>query len=190
MEQFIGCDAHKKYSVFVAVNERGEASPAIRVVHDREQYRQFLEGLPAGSQIALEAGGHYYWMVDEMEAAGHQPRLVHPLEAKKRMGKTSKKTDQVDAHGLGILLRNGTLPEVWIPPSGLRDQRESLRLRMFLVQQRTRLKNRIQGALARYNIQIAGFEVTAEATLRRSSPLIASGRGGPLEMATGDRRKV
>jgi hypothetical protein len=27
---------------------------------------------------------------------------------------------------------------------------------MFLVQQRTRLKNRIQGALARYNIQIAG----------------------------------
>ena len=62
MEQFIGCDAHKKYSVFVAVNERGEASPAIRVVHDREQYRQFLEGLPAGSQIALEAGGHYYWL--------------------------------------------------------------------------------------------------------------------------------
>ena len=156
MEQFIGCDAHKKYSVFVAVNERGEASPAIRVGHDREQYRQFLERLPAGSQIALEAGGHYYWMVDEMEAAGHQPRLVHPLEAKKRMGKTGKKTDKVDANGLGILLRNGTLPEVWIPPSGLRDQRESLRLRMFLVQQRTRLKNRIQGALARYNIQIAG----------------------------------
>jgi len=71
------------------------------------------------------------------------------------MGKTGKKTDKVDANGLGILLRNGTLPEVWIPPSELRDQRESLRLRMFLVQQRTRLKNRIQGALARYNIQMA-----------------------------------
>jgi len=156
MKQFIGCDAHKKYSVFVAVNERGEASPAIRVGHDREQYRQFLERLPAGSPIALEAGGHYYWMVDEMEAAGHQALFVQPLEAKKRMGKTGKKTDKVDANGLGILLRNGTLPEVWIPPAGLRDQRESLRLRMFLVQQRTRLKNRIQGSLARYNIQIAG----------------------------------
>src|SRR5436189_5952781 len=94
MEQFIGCDAHKKYSVFVAVNERGEASPAIRVGHDREQYRQFLERLPAGSQIALEAGGHYYWMVDEMEAAGHRPRLVHPLEAKKRMGKTRQEDRQ------------------------------------------------------------------------------------------------
>jgi transposase len=156
MEQFIGCDAHKKYSVFVAVNERGEASQQVRVGHDREQYRRYLAQLPPGSQIALEASGHYYWIVDEMEAAGHHPRLTHPLEAKKRMGKTGKKTDKVDASGLGILLRNGTLPEVWISPAGLRDQRESLRLRMFLVQQRTRLKNRIQAALARYNIQIAG----------------------------------
>jgi len=51
-------------------------------------------------------------MVDDMEAAGHHPRLAHPLEAKKRMGNTSKKTVKVDAGGLGILLRNGTLPEV------------------------------------------------------------------------------
>ena len=76
MKQFIGCDAHKKYSVFVAVNERGEASQEVRVGHDREQYRQYLERLPAGSHIALEASGHYYWMVDEMEAAGHYPRLT------------------------------------------------------------------------------------------------------------------
>jgi transposase len=128
----------------------------MQVGHDREQYRRYLEQLPPGSQIALEACGHYYWIVDEMEAAGHYPRLAHPLEAKKRMGKTGKKTDKVDANGLGILLRNGTLPEVWIPPAGLRDQRELLRLRMFLMRQRTRLKNRIQGALARYNIQISG----------------------------------
>src|SRR6202008_1906563 len=154
MEQFIGCDAHKKYSVFVAVNERGEASQKMQVGHDREQYRRYLEQLPPGSQIALEASGHYYWLVDEMEGAGHHPRLAHPLEGKKRMGKTGKKTEKVDARGLGILLRNGTLPEVWIPPAVLRDQRELLRLRMFLVQQRTRLKNRIQGVLARYNIQL------------------------------------
>jgi len=159
MEQFIGWDTHKKYSVFVTVNERGESSHEVRVGHDREAYRQYLERLPAGSHIAVEASGHYYWMVDEMEAAGHHPRLTHPLEAKKRMGKTGKKTDKLDAHGLGILLRHGTLPEVWIPPAGLRDQRELLRLRMFWVPQRTRLKNRIQGALARYNVQTGTREV-------------------------------
>jgi transposase len=171
MEQFIGCDAHKKYSVFVAVNERGEASRRVQVIHDREQYRRYLEQLPPGSQIALEGSGHYYWIVDEMEAAGHYPRLAHPLEAKKRMGKTGKKTDKVDANGLGILLRNGTLPEVWIPPAELRDQRELLRLRMFLVRQRTRVKNRIQGALARYNIQIGGDVFGVEGRLRLAARL-------------------
>lgn len=159
MEQFIGCDAHKKYSVFVTVNERGEAFEPVRVMHEREQYRRFLRQLPPGSEIALEASGHYYWIVDEMEAAGHHPRLTNPLEAKKRMGRTGKKTDKIDARGLGILLRNGTLPEVWIPPSALRDERELLRLRMFLVHQRSRLKNRIQAALARYNVQVGARDV-------------------------------
>ena len=41
MEQLIGCDAHKKFSV-VAVNEKGHAGEAIRAAHDREVYREFL----------------------------------------------------------------------------------------------------------------------------------------------------
>jgi transposase len=92
-------------------------------------------------------------LVDEIERAGHEPHLVNAGEAKRRMGKPNK-TDKLDAQGLAILLRNGTLPEVWIPPVNLRDQRELLRLRMFLMALRTDIKNRIHGALGRYNIQI------------------------------------
>jgi len=158
MEQFIGCDAHKKFSVFVAVNEKGQAGEAIRVAHDREVYRAFLSRLPPRSAIAVEASGHYSWLVDEMESLGHRPKLCNPLEAKRRMGLT-KKTDKLDARGLAILLRNGTVPEVWIPPSELRDQRELLRLRIFLVHLRTRVKNRIHGTLARHNVQIPGADL-------------------------------
>ena len=143
MEQFIGCDAHKKFSVFVAVNEKRHAGEALRVAHDRQLYRGFLARLPPGSAIAVEAGGYHSWLVDEMERSGHRPKLANPLEAK-WMGLT-KKTDTLDAKGLAILLRNGTLPEVWIPPRELRDQRELLRFRIFLVRLRTRVKNRIQG---------------------------------------------
>ena len=106
MERFMGCDAHKKFSVFVAVNEKGQASEAERVPHDRHVYREFLAKLPPHSVVALEASGHYSWIVDEMERLGHQPRLANPLEAKRRMGAT-KKTDKLDARGLAILLRNG-----------------------------------------------------------------------------------
>jgi len=158
MEQFIGCDAHKKFSVFVAVNEKGHVGEAQRVAHDRQVYREFLARLPKHSAIAVEATGSYSWLVDEMERSGHRPRLCNPLEAKRRMGLTNK-TDKLDARGLAILLRNGTLPEVWIPPSELRDQRELLRLRIFLVRLRTRVKNRIHGTLARYNIQVPGADL-------------------------------
>ena len=96
MEQFIGCDAHKKFSVFVAVNEKGHASEALRVAHDRQLYREFLARLPAHSAIAVEASSSYSWLVDEMERLGHRPKLCNPLEAKRRMGLTNK-TDKLDS---------------------------------------------------------------------------------------------
>jgi hypothetical protein len=101
MEQFIGCDAHKNFSVFVAVNEKGQAGEAFRVAHDRTLYREFLARLPARSAIAVEAGRNYSWLVDEMEWAGHRPKLCNPFEAKRRMGLTHK-TDKLDARGLNF----------------------------------------------------------------------------------------
>ena len=100
MEQFIGCDAHKKFSVFVAVNEKGHAGEALRVAHDRQLYREFLARLPAHSAIAVEASSSYSWLVDEMERLGHRPKLCNPLEAKRRMGLTNK-TDKLDAQRFG-----------------------------------------------------------------------------------------
>jgi transposase len=166
MEQFIGCDAHKKFSVFVAVNVKGQAGEPLRVEHDRELYRELLARLPAHSAIAVEASGCYSWLVDEMERSGHHPKLCNPLEAKRRMGLTNK-TDKLDARGLAILLRNGTLPEVWIPPTELRDQRELLRMRIFLVHLRTRVKNRIHGTLTRFNVQVPGADLFGVDARRR-----------------------
>jgi transposase len=156
MQHFIGCDAHKKFSVFVMMDEHGRASKPIRVEHEREAYRAFLRTLPPSSEIAVEACGFWYWLVDEMEAAGHLPRLANAIESKKCMGKPHKH-DPLDAKGLAILLRNGTLPECWIPPQPVRDQRELLRTRMALRDLRGSLKHRIHGALARYGLQGTGF---------------------------------
>ena len=151
MKQYIGCDGHKQYSVFVAVDEEGRASPPKRVEHEGTNFQDFLRGLPPGSPIALETSGHWYWMVEAMEQAGHKPILVHARKAKLLMGLVNK-TDKLDARGLATLLRNGTVPAVWIAPGGLRDQRELPRLRMTLVRMRTALKNRVHAAFAKYGI--------------------------------------
>jgi transposase len=123
------------------------------VPHDKALYRKYLTTLPAGSPIAIESVGNWYWMVEAMEQAGHQPILVNPRKAKNLMGYYNK-TDKLDAKGLAMLNRNGSLPEVWIPPAELRDQRELSRMRMSLVAVRTKFKNRIQATLAKYAITI------------------------------------
>ncbi len=151
MKHYIGCDAHKKYSVFSGLSEAGEIIPAKRVGHDRQEFRSFLETLPTGSEIAIESVGNWYWLIDEMEKAGHKPSLVNAAKAKLMMGNINK-TDKLDARGLAILARNGTLPAVWIPPGELRDQRELPRMRLVLVSIRTKLKNRIHATFAKYGV--------------------------------------
>jgi len=150
---YAGCDAHKHYSVFALANEKGPIGRPIRVEHDRALFRRFLADLPAGTPIAVETIGSWYWMIDAMEEAGHNPILAHARKAKLMMGQINK-TDKLDAGGLAQLLRNGTLPGVWIPPQELRDQRELPRMRMTLVQIRTKLKNRVQATLSKYAIAI------------------------------------
>jgi len=129
-----------------------------------------------------------------MERSGHRPKLCNPHEAKRRMGLT-KKTDKLDAKGLAILLRNGTLPEVWIPPSELRDQRDLLRLRIFLERLRTRVKNRIHGTRARHNMQVPGadlFGVAARRELgtRLPEPPMHGREAVEQELATLDFLKI
>lgn len=155
MEHYIGCDVHKKYSVFVAMDEKGKVWPAKRVEHDREGFRSFLAGLPPNSPIAVETTGNWYWIIDEMERAGHLPALAHAAKSKLMMGMVNK-TDKLDAKGLATLLRNGTLPTVWIPQGELRDQRELPRMRMTFTHMRTALKNRIHATFAKYGILFEG----------------------------------
>jgi transposase len=90
-----------------------------------------------------------------MEKAGHIPTLVNAGKAKLMMGNTNK-TDKLDARGLAVLFINGTLPAVWIPPGELRDQRELARMRIFLAQIRTGLKNRIHATFPKYAITFQG----------------------------------
>jgi len=124
VRSFMGCDAHRKYSVFVSLDEHGKMSSPVRVEHDLKDVRMFLRHLEPGTDVAVKATGSWYWLVDENEAAGLAPQ---PFAAKRMLGPGAKKTDVVDARALSILLRNGTLPETWIPTSETRDRTHILR---------------------------------------------------------------
>jgi len=152
---YIGCDKHKRYSTFAVMDERGCTKREIRVENSSELLHQFYQTLPSGSPIAVETTGSWYWFVDRIEGAGHIPFLVHAGKAKLMMGHIHK-TDKLDALGLAKLLRNGTLPTVWIPPREIRDTRELLRTRMVFSAQKTRMKNGIHAILSKYGVVING----------------------------------
>ena len=152
MKKYIGCDAHARYSIFVTMDESGRTEAPVRVEHDELEMRRYLGSLPNGAAVAIESTGNWYWLVRAMEEAGLEPRLAHALEVKKRMPGRNK-TDSLDAKGLALLLRNGALPEVWIPPAKLLDLRDLMRTRLSVRQQGTLLKCRIQAALRRYGVR-------------------------------------
>ena len=149
MSEYIAFDSHKRYTWVDRENHSTRESIGQRLEHAPGAVRNYLSGCEPGTAVAVEATGNWYWIIDEIEQAGMQPRLVHPRKAKLMMGLTNK-TDKLDAQGLNRLQRNGTLPTVWIPPGPLRDLRELTRTRLVLVAQRTRLKNRLSATLAKY----------------------------------------
>jgi len=149
--EIIALDAHKRYSQVCVQKKDGRLLCEKRINHSKGQIGQFLSRWTAGSPVALETVGNWYWIVDEIEQADMKPKLVHAHKAKLMLGSVNK-TDKLDARGLNKLQRAGTLPCVWIPPGGIRDQRELPRTRMVFANLRTRLKNRIHSVFDKYGL--------------------------------------
>jgi transposase len=156
MREYIAFDSHKRYTWVEHEQVKSGKVRRYRLEHAPGAIREALAGCRLGTPVAIEATANWYWIVDEIEQAGLQPRLVHPRKAKLMMGQVNK-TDRLDAHGLNTLQRNGTLPTVWIPPGPLRELRELTRTRVVLVAQRTRWKNRLTATLAKYGMPASEY---------------------------------
>jgi transposase len=148
----IAFDSHKRYTLASVETKDGKLVKEERINHRRGEIHRFLAKCQRGAPVAVETIGNWYWIVDEIEQAGMQPKLVHARKAKLMLGSINK-TDKLDVRGLNKLQRTGTLPTVWIPPGDLRDKRELPRVRMVFGRERTRLKNRVQSVLAKYGLQ-------------------------------------
>ena len=155
MKEYISFDSHKHYTLMEREDIQSQVARQCRIEHAPGAIRAALRDCEAGTPVAVEAMGNWYWIVAEIEQAGLRPLLVHPRKAKLMMGLINK-TDKLDVHGFNRLQRNGTLPTVWIPPADLRDVRELTRVRLVFGAQRTRLKNRLTATLTKHGRQLTG----------------------------------
>lgn len=146
----IGCDAHKRFSMFAVMGANGKVQQQVRIDHEPGAIQDFLSTFPEGTKVALETVGNWYWIVNEIEAAGCQPLMAHAVKAKIMMGNINK-TDKLDAAGLATLTHLNSLPTVWVADKQVRDDRELPRTRMAFTKLRTAIKNRMHATLAKHN---------------------------------------
>ena len=155
----VAMDLHKRHSQVATLDQWGEIRE-LRIEHDGDSrtMEKFLGGLEAGSRIAIEATGSWWWVVDLAEKHGHEVVLSNPKKTR-LIADACLKNDRVDTNELLHLLRLGYLPRVWIPPAPLRYGKELLRYRALLVGMRTRLKNHLGSLLTKRNLKGPGKQL-------------------------------
>jgi transposase len=99
-------------------------------------------------QAVLEAGRNWGPLYDILDELGFHPQLANPNKVR-MIADSFIKTDKIDARALAFLLRNAIVPQVHVPPKEIRDQKNLLRQRQWLVREQTRIKNRIHNVLDR-----------------------------------------
>ena len=158
---YVGLDVHKKICFGTVLDGEGEVVRQGKFANDFEDLYDFMDGLE-GASVVMEAGYCWQPLYDALEEAGHDVKLAHPKEVK---ALSKKKTDKVDSEILAHLLRTGLLPESYVPPREIRELRDRVRRRAFLVRMRTKVKNRIRAELAKRRIQLGGDPWTRKGRL-------------------------
>ena len=101
--------------------------------------------------VGVECMFAWYWLADLCEDQHIPFVLGHALYMKAIHGGKTK-NDKIDAHKIATLLRGGMFPQAYVYPRTLRETRDLLRRRTFLVRQRAQFLTHIQNTNSQYNL--------------------------------------
>lgn len=148
MELYAGIDLHSNNSVVVVLDAEDREVYRKRLPNDLGGIVAALQSCGAIGAVAVESTFNWYWLVDGLQAAGYDVRLVNTAAVKQYDG-LKHGGDFSDARHLAHLLRLGILPTGYIYPRQARAVRDLLRKRGQLVRQRTTQILSIQNLLTR-----------------------------------------
>jgi len=107
----------------------------------------FRDGLVVGAECMFA----WYWLADLCAQQGIPFVLGHALYMKAIHGGKAK-NDKIDAGKIARLLRGGTFPLAYAYPKGMRETRDLMRRRTYLVRKRAELLTHLQILNAQYNL--------------------------------------
>lgn len=148
---YVGLDVHKEFCQASVLNENGKELENVRFDSTMEALDRFLDQFEE-ARFVLESTGIWEFIYEGIERRGFEVQLAHPLKVR-AIAEASIKTDKVDARTLAKLLRLDMVPRSYVPSRDIRDLRQRVRQRAFLVQRCTSFKNRIHAELTRNGIR-------------------------------------
>lgn len=152
-----GIDVHKKFLVVCWRHIDAEG----RVHTEKRRFRTMIADLEAlaawlaergCTHVAIESTGVYWQPVYNILEEHFEVWLVNAQHVRNVPG---RKTDMTDAEWLAQLMQYGLLKPSFIPPRPQRELRELVRYRQSLVEERTRVVNRLQKVLEDANIKLS-----------------------------------
>lgn len=133
------------------MNKSGKVLSNERFLSNQDALDKFLNRFDK-AKFVLESTGIWEFIYEGIEKRGFEAVLAHPLKVR-AIAEARVKTDKVDAQTLAHLLRADLVPRSWVPSKDVRDLRQLVRQRSYLVRQSTSLKNRTHAELLRRGIR-------------------------------------
>lgn len=148
--RFIGLDIHRDRIYVTELSIFDNTVKQYEITTREKDLEAFLRTLSKDDQVALEAtrGSHYY--VSRLSGLVAGVSVANP--SKMQFFNKNAKNDRNDSFNLAILLALGLLPTVWTPDQETQQDREIINLRCSLIQDQTRIKNRIRAQLAEHGM--------------------------------------
>ena len=156
----IGLDVHRDRIFITILSITDGRADQYEISTQEKDFDAFLASLRPDDQVALEATRGHNNYVDRLLTRVGQVAVANPSKLQFFTGKTAK-NDRNDSFSLAMLLAVGTLPTVWIADPETRQDREILHYRANLIQEQTRLKNRIRALLCEHGVSWQGSDIQA-----------------------------
>jgi len=144
-ETACGLDLHKRFIVATIIDQSGHTSERRfnRIQADLFNLKEWVI-LHDCDVVACESTSDYWLQISDL-FEGHIPVIVGNARDIKSI--SHKKTDKIDAAWIAKLALHDLIPPSRIPDKETRDLRSLIRLRKFLVEKRTDLKNQVHHIL-------------------------------------------
>jgi len=145
----IGVDFSKRTSVYSVLDGNGQRIKRFKMENNPVLMKEFFEALgDEPKELTMEATRNWGLYYETVKGHVDHFYLGHPLKMR-AITQSETKNDSNDADLIAKLTRSGFLPKAHISGLETRQLRSLLRFRLFLVRQRTALRNQIQTLLDR-----------------------------------------